>query len=183
MGCAPRASARGEIEKAGLRFRERDELLHRIRRHRRMRNQDVGRGGEIRDRREIADRIVAQVFLEIGPERHGADPAHHQCVSVRCRMRHGFGADRSAGPHAVVDDDGLPQPFGESLQHDASRSIDAATGRVRHDETDRPHRVGVLRGDVRRRNHSADDRHHCECCSPPHAPLLRVMRLTDVTPP
>src|SRR6266540_4669095 len=61
-------------------------------------------------------------------------------------MNRGFGADVVARARLVLDDELLPQPFRQSLRHDARRDVRAPAGGIGHDPTHRPGRIVEGRG-------------------------------------
>jgi hypothetical protein len=68
----------------------------------------VGRIADERDRREIVERIIGQLVIEVWidsvPGRH-----NDESVAVRRRAGRGLGGDRAAGTGPVLDDDSWPQ--------------------------------------------------------------------------
>ena len=128
------ADARRAVgELAGLLLRERDELGERLRRHRRIDDQDVGRGRGERDRREILDRVVGHLLVEHGIERQRAR-RHQEGVAVGRGARDALDADHVAGAGAVLDEELLLERLGEMLGHDARDDVGAAGGRGGHDD-------------------------------------------------
>ena len=122
-------AAGGIGERAGLRFCERDQLLHRLRRHRRMEDEDHRRGGEVNHRREVLQAVI--------------DGEHR--VAVRRRPRDELGADDAARAGPVLDDELLAERGAELGREDADENVGAAAGREWHDQADRPRRI-ILRG-------------------------------------
>jgi len=62
-------------------------------------------------------------------------------VAVGGRSRCGTGADVPATPASVIDDDLLAEGGRQFFAHDTRHRVDAAAGRVRHDQR---YRVGVI---------------------------------------
>ena len=84
--------------------------------HRRHRHQ---RG----DRREIAQRVVAEVRIEHDIDRHRAGIAEHQHMAVGRRRRHHLGGDHAAGAGNVLDHEGLAERGGELLREQPREHI------------------------------------------------------------
>jgi hypothetical protein len=128
MGAA--ADARRAVrERPRLRFRELDQVRHRLRLKRRVHDEYAGHVRHHRDRREIPDRVVRQLAKKRQPRREHATVREKQRVTVgrrasdRCR---GYPPARAA---AVIDDDGLVPQLGESLFENAPEDVGAAAGR------------------------------------------------------
>ena len=117
---ARRDAARCVVELAGLRFRERDQLLHRFHRQRRMHDEDVRQRREARDRREVAHRVERQLLVQarIDRERRGD---HEQRVAVGRRFRDDLGAVEAARAGTVVDDDRLAERVAQALRRRCAR--------------------------------------------------------------
>ena len=58
------AAARTVGERASTSFRERDQFLHRFRRHRRVRDEHERRGSDKSDRQQVLDRVVAELAIK-----------------------------------------------------------------------------------------------------------------------
>ena len=88
-------AGRAVADLAGPRFRQRDELLHRAHRHRRMHDQHAHQPRDRRYPDEILQRVIRQLLVEVrvGDERRRID--HHR-VAVGRALRDERGADRSA---------------------------------------------------------------------------------------
>ena len=129
-----------------------------------MHDEHVRRGRDARHRSEIAHEIVLEVRIEAHADRIG-DGHQEQRIAVGRRFRRDLGPDGRSGAAAIVDDDLLPERFGELRRHDARHRVGAAAGRERDDEADRLHRVGL---GVRGRRHACPSRDrdrakHFEC--------------------
>jgi hypothetical protein len=124
------------------RARERDQLLHRLRRQGRMHDQNVGGERDQADRIEVPYRIVANLPEEA---RRGDQvrAVEEQGIAVFLRFRDDLAADHAVRSGAVVDDDLPPECFAQALRHDPAHGIDAAPGRDRHHH---PHRGRGIAG-------------------------------------
>ena len=113
-----RTDSRGpHRELSGLGLRCLHEFPHRFHRQRGMYDEDAGRGCYLRDRREIVDRVVRQLWIQSRVDRVAA--AHqNDRVAVRRGLRRDVGPDRAASPGAVVGDDflGLVELAGAALR-------------------------------------------------------------------
>ena len=88
------------------------------------------------DRREILARIHAELGVEARVDRQRPGVAEQQRVAVRRGARDRARADGAPAAAAVVDGHGLAESVGQLLRHHARHGIDAAAGRVRHDQRD-----------------------------------------------
>jgi hypothetical protein len=93
-------------------------------------------GSHKTDRREVLARVNAKLRVEAGVDRQRPGMAEQQGVAVRRSARDGACANRSAAAAAVVDGHRLTECVGQLLCHHAGHGIDAAAGRVRHNERD-----------------------------------------------
>ena len=98
---------------------------------------DAGDRGDVADKHEIQFGIKRRVDRV----RHGGK---QQRVSVSRRIDHSFGCDIAVGARPVFGDEGLPEPLGEPLTHQARRDVDPAAGRKSGNDAHRPGRVGGL---------------------------------------
>jgi hypothetical protein len=138
---------RGVVEHARPGLRERDQVLHRLRRHAGVEREHEGRAAQHRDRREILDRIIGDGGEARG-HRMRAGIGEPQRMAVRLRARDLRGAEAATAADAVLDHELLAQALAELLRDQARHGVGAAPGRERHDEADRPFRpahVGGLR--------------------------------------
>ena len=106
-------------------------------------NDDVRHVAGQRDRREIFQRIVAELCLHERVDGQRTIRGDQQRVAVRRRPRHGFGADAAAGATAVFDHHGLAQGIRYAVADDAADNVGIAAGGKRHDQADRP--LGIFR--------------------------------------
>ena len=134
-------AGRGEIELAGLRLGERDQLLQRFRRHVRIDHQDIGLRADQRDRHEILLRAVGELFVQALVGGEDAVVAHQQRVAVGRRMGDRIGRDIAAGAGPVLDDERHAEQLLHLLADDAGEHVARAAGRERHHQRDRPARI------------------------------------------
>ena len=131
----------GVLVGLGLELRHQvPDILHRYvgrRDHQRRRVADQA------DRREVGDRVVAQL-LQRGIHRVRGDVAEHQGMAVGRGTADELARDRTVGACPVVDDHRLAEQRPELLGDGARHRVVAATGRGRHD--DRDGLVGVGHG-------------------------------------
>ncbi len=121
------------VHLAGIGLAVRHELGHGLGRHRCGDHQDVVDVADVRDGREILQRVVRQLGVKRagdGVARGGED----QCLAVGRRFRDEGGADGAAGAGAVLDDHAAPERGAElgieRARHDV---LHAARGERHHD--------------------------------------------------
>jgi hypothetical protein len=79
-----------------------DELGDRLRRKRRVDHHHVGHARDARDRRDVADEVVAELVVERRVDR--VRRAHHdERVAVGSGIHHRLGGDIGSGPRPVLD--------------------------------------------------------------------------------
>src|SRR6266849_159497 len=167
------APARAVGEAPGIFLRKLDQLSCRIRTQRRLRDQDVGRGHRERDRRKVAQRLIAQVLEQGRVDREHADRAHQDGVAVRFGLGDEFGGDGAVGAGPVLDHGRLAKEF---LEHGADRAADDIR-RPAGDEGDHdPDRLGGI-ALSQRRGRRARERERAGCNDEPHcvSPLHRYL--------
>src|SRR5262245_4497693 len=105
----------GEIDLAGLRFRERDQLRHGACGYLRIHDKNIGRRADQANRREVRLRVKIDLLVErrIGGE--DAVIAVEQRVAVGWRARDLLGRDVAAGSGTVLDHERLAQKLLELL--------------------------------------------------------------------
>ena len=97
-----------------------------------------------RDRREVLEPVIRQVLADHGAH-HAGDGVIEQRVAVGRGAHDRVDADGAAGAALVLHHHLLAEHVGELLRGHARGEIDAAAGRQRNDELDRPRRIAVLR--------------------------------------
>ncbi len=123
------------VQLAGPRFGERDQLLHRLDRQRRIDHDQIRRARYQYQRREVFHRVPRQIALQkrCQPERTAGD---QQRVSIGRGARHDLAQYHAARP--VLDDDLLLERAGQRLRDDARGEIAVAAGAAGNET----HRLG-----------------------------------------
>jgi hypothetical protein len=135
----------GRAEAQRRRFRERDQLLHRFCRHRRIDREEVSRAlYVVGDRREIAFGVVRERFVQARVHRKRERRAE-QRVPVGPRFRDDVVTDDPAHAAAVVDDNRVWKLLLELPHEDARERVDVAAGWYAHHEANGACRVGSAR--------------------------------------
>src|SRR3954453_1939033 len=98
-----------------------------------MHHQRVRRGGDPPDRGEVLARVIANVGIEIRPDRERAGIAETDGVAGGIGLCERAGADSAAGAGAVVDDDLLAERLAELI---ADRTDDDARSAPRRERKD-----------------------------------------------
>jgi hypothetical protein len=140
-------AGRGVVELARVRLRVGDQLAEGPGRHGRVRQQHLRRVHQQAHRREVLQRVPA----EIPHHRRRADVVarvlHQQRVAVRPRPRHRLRPDHAVGAGAVVHHDRAAEALGKRLGQEAGGEVGGAAGGGGHHERDRPARdQALLRG-------------------------------------
>jgi len=125
---------RAVVELAGMRAREGDELVDRSRRHGRAHHQHDGHAREERDRREILERIVGKLGVEVGTDGEVGGGAERDGVAVGSRLRQAREPDRAVRTGHVLDHYRLAER--RMLREGPAQNI-AAACRKRDDEPNR----------------------------------------------
>ena len=123
-------------------FRQGGELARGLDLHRRVHHQHGRVEHRHADRREILDRVVAQVAAQCRIDRDRAHRGEEQGVAVGVRLGDVFGRDRAVRARPVLDDDGLSEQSSEPLGEEARDEIGGAAGGEGDHELDRP--VGIV---------------------------------------
>jgi hypothetical protein len=132
----------GDRQSILLAFREGDEFFHRRRRSGRVHDQHQHVGRDFRDRREVLDRIIWQLFVQARID-DMARCIEQQCVAIRSSPCDHLRAEIAAGAAAVFDDHRLAPRFVQLVGEHAAQCIRGAASRKRHDEADRPVRIAL----------------------------------------
>ena len=116
----------------GLALRLRDHVGQRLERRIGAHQQDIGRRGQQRNRREILEGVVGKFRIQ---ERIGGVAAGHddQRVAVGRRGHQRLRGDHAARARPVFDDDGLAPLPGDHIAQRARQDIDPAAGRIGHE--------------------------------------------------
>ncbi len=137
---------RSEVDLAGVGLGVGNELGDRVHRQLRIGDQEIGAGREQCDRREILDRVIADVGVDRGSDREGRGVAEHQRIAVGFGACGRFGADGAARPGTIVDDDALIKTDRQLLGGEACHGVGRPAGGERHDHLDDAARVGLRIG-------------------------------------
>ena len=130
-----RAVAAGGVAQApGSAPRGRDGLRRRVGLQVAAGHQHEGDAREARDRRQVAQRVVADGRVQVGRDRQRAGRGQHQRVAVGRRLGHLPHGQRAAGAGAVLHHDLLPQLLGQAGSQQPRRGVGAAAGREGHDD-------------------------------------------------
>jgi hypothetical protein len=108
-------------------------------------HQDLRRAHRLGDRREVARRVEGQRGVEARVDRERV-PADEDRVAVWRRLGDEGEGDVASGTGMVLDDHRLAERLVEVRAEDAGQHVDAAAGRHRHDEAERPVGIGRLGG-------------------------------------
>ncbi len=149
---------------ARVRLQHRDQFFHRVRRGTRRHDEHARQAAQHRHRREILQRVVAEVLVEHMV--HRVPGGHqHQRVAVGLRARALADADRAARAGLVVHDHRLPPGRVEALADDASHDVGGAPGGEGHDDADGLGRVGLRAGEgAEQHAEKESDRPHARLC-------------------
>ena len=131
-------AGRGVVEVRRIGTRIANDVRERARRQIITRDQRVREGGGKPDRDEIPFRIVRQIGVETGREREIGRCAEQHRVAVGLGLRDGVGADHRAAAGTVLHDHRLSEQRRQWLAHRARHHVEAAAGRLRHDQSQRP---------------------------------------------
>src|SRR4051812_29677279 len=89
--------------------------------------------------------------MEIGVERRVyrvCRTDHKECVAIGGCLHNCLSADIVATAPAVLNDEWLAEPLRQPLPNQARKDIARAPGRIRHDQTHGPRRVGLRRSEA-----------------------------------
>ena len=135
-----------------------------------MRRQHVRRAAEIRDVREIAHRVVADVLVHRRPDHDDRDARHHQRVAVGLGAGHRFRHRDAAAARPVLDHELLAEGLAQRLAVEPRRGVGGAAGRKRHDDAHVPGRPILRNGSCRKpergRDGPHDDKSEKSFCKP-----------------
>jgi hypothetical protein len=166
---------------AGLLFGERNKFGKRARFQLRIGDQDCRHRGERGDRREILDRIVANIRIERGDDRHVTGVAEHQGVAIGRRLgsrERDHGGSRALD---VLDDDGLTEIAAHSFGQKPSKDIGIAAWSRRYQQPNRVTRIRSILRARRRKQTKHNAEHKCDDGSSPlHVFSLAQPRLEQL---
>jgi len=129
-------AGRGVVELPGSRFRQRDQLGHRLCGQRRIDDEQKRRRGHQTDEREILDAIVRELAVQARVDRMRGGIAEVQRVAVGGRPGDDLGGDRGAGAGAVVDDDLLAEILRQPGTEGSREHVGDSPGREPDHEAD-----------------------------------------------
>ena len=132
---------------AGVRFDERDQVLDRLRRQRRVDREHLGRGDRDRDRVEVPVRIIGNFAVKAGIDDVGGSVGDEGRVTVRRRLRCPAHADIAARTRHVLDVELFSKTLGQLLCDQPGDHVGLAAGRISNDQAHRPGRIGLRGGD------------------------------------
>ena len=177
---AHRAKSGRDIFQAFGLARQRQKI--RVGRHaeRWMRKQHVGRSAEIRDMREVAHGIEADVLVHRRPEHMGGDARYHEREPVGLCARDCLGTEKSTAADPVLDIERLAEGRAERLGIEPADRVGRAARGERHDE---PHRFArpfrAQRGGQRDSRGKAEEDDAARCG---HSILLDTLLAHDAAP-
>ena len=137
-----------ETRFAGIGLGVSDEFGDRIDRQRWRDFQHVGHANEAGDRRGVVEEIEIELVVEAHID-GGRGGDHAQRVTIGRRVDEGLMRNIAAGARAVVDDEGLSEPFRQPLPDQAPQRVGGAARRETDQEAYRSRRIGVRPRDPR----------------------------------
>jgi hypothetical protein len=139
---------RGHGELVGFLARKLDELLHRLRRHRRMHLQHDGRERDHRDRHEVLPPFVGGTAGHGRRKQDRPVGAEQESVAVGIGLRDRLAADQPTRAGAILHHKRLAKLRLQLVGDDARRAVHVPAGRIRHDDLH-----GAIRPFLRRGRH------------------------------
>jgi hypothetical protein len=131
------ADAEGTVvDPAGIRLGARDEILDRTDAGGGIGHgaQRIGRG--LRDRHEVAKRVVGKLLVDESVGRDSADRRVDQRIAVGSRLCARIHADDGVRARAIVDDTLLAPQLAHLLRKHPRLQVDAGPGSLRHNNAD-----------------------------------------------
>ena len=138
-------AGRGEIEFARLFLRQRDQLLHAVRRHARVDNQHDGCRRKQRDWSEVLGWIEGKLAVEGLVDGERAGRGEQERVAVRLRLGDEIAARIAAAARAVLDDDLLSEIVGELLRQNSRHHVHRSARRIWIDDANDTLGIGLRR--------------------------------------
>ena len=133
------------IELALLQLGESDELLHVFNRHRGMCRQSHRHVDDLRHRDKITHRAHREFRVDARVDRHGADIAEQEGVTVCWRLCRDLDTDVAGSACTVVDQDLLAEFLLQPRLHQAPHQIRCAARRKRHHHAHSAYRINIRR--------------------------------------
>src|SRR5438132_11582509 len=103
---------------------------------------------DARDRRDILDKIVVELFVERGVD-HIIRADGEQRVAIWWRTHDGLSSDIAAGARPVLNDELLTKPLGEPLTYYARDDVNRLARGKSDDNAHRPRRISLPRSHAR----------------------------------
>src|SRR5437870_5608548 len=97
---------------------------------------------DARDRRDIAYKIVVELFVERGVD-HIIRADGEQRVALWWRTHDGLSSDIAAGARPILNDELLTEPLGEPLTYYARDDVNRMARGKSNDDAHRPRRIGL----------------------------------------
>src|SRR6266852_5309560 len=110
---------------------------------------DAGLTGDAGNRRDVADKIEIEPFVERRVDRIRC-ANHEERMAVGRRTHDRLGCDIGPRARPVVDDEWLAEPLRQPLTHQAREDVLRAAGGTADDKTHQPRRIGLRPCDPRR---------------------------------
>ncbi len=133
------------VELARIRLGVGNQLLHAVERETGICHQHVLRDRKQRNLREVPDRLIVELLVNLRRNHLHAGRRCEQRVTVRSRVRGDLGADGAARAAAIISDDLLTQFLAQFRGEHPAQGVNRAAGCLRDDKANRPAGVG-LRG-------------------------------------
>src|SRR5262245_48499178 len=135
----------GKTVFAGMTLHQLDKFLERLGGKAGIDRNDVGRGGDQRDRRKVFDRVMRDFRIDARID-HEARAHHEDRVAVGRRACHCGHAGVTAGAWNVFGVNLLPPDLRQFLRDDARDHVGRTAGPKGHDQSDRPCGISLRRG-------------------------------------
>src|SRR5713101_9151080 len=103
-----------------------DELRNRLGRNRWIYHHEVGKAGDASDRRDVADEIEIEPFVECCAD-SVIRTSQKERIAVGGRTHDGFRPDIATGPWPVVHDELLAEPLRQPLTQEAREDVGRTT--------------------------------------------------------
>src|SRR5438132_7000461 len=104
---------------------------------------------DARDRRDILDKIVVELFVERGVD-HIIRADGEQRVAIWWRTHDGLSSDIAAGARPVLNDELLTELLREPLTYYARDDVNRLARGKSNDDAHRPRRIGLRSRDTRK---------------------------------
>ena len=140
-----RVARRPVVERAGLFFRQRDQLRERRGRHRRVDHHQQRPARHQAHRRERLARVIAEFAIQARRHRQRAGATVEQRVAIGHGLRHRLRPDSSAGAGAILDNELLTEGIAQFGGDHAPDHIGGPARRERHHDSHRSGWVGLGR--------------------------------------